>query len=997
MHIYGYGKLENFIVKDLDSFTIFYGENEAGKSTMMSFIHSILFGFPTKNQTELRYEPKRFSKFGGQLVVTFPSGKAVIERVKGKATGDVSVILEDGSRGGEELLQQLLSHIDKGLYQAIFSFNLHGLQHMQGLKNEDLGKFLFSTGALGTDRLLATENALQRELDTLYKPSGKKPFLNEKIAEIKQLHKELKQAEQAQDQYWGYLEEKELLENKINTFQLELANKQSRLVKLMEWRRILPLVIEADDLSKEALSTVDIEFPDGGIQKLDELQWRRITIHNKLNQLTTKIAELKLEIDQTKPQDDMLKSELDINTAVENLPLYEQLIQEEKQLNMQQNQKEQQIVEIQNTLHMKIEEEVVLKCNTSLFMKERTLQAQRVQLQLKEKKHQLDEQFYEAQKELEQIEDAKSKMNAKLLSEQERSELLVQTKHVEQHEIIKQELLSVQNQLNMLNRLAQTDSRQAKSNDQQQLIGKWIFMLLFFGLAIWSIFSGLWFVTALSVALLLYVFIFQGRKVKQATNQFETEIANLTEKQTALEAKLAKGRFPNSEVAKHQLELDNETREQLRILNIRWEQKNDQYEKVLNAYEKWEQDVRKSTISLEELGRELGIPKEIAHHFIHDAFLLIEKLKNVLIEREKLKSRQVFIAQELRRIEARFSTLIQKFIGSEPIPIHNGAYLLKQALKREQEKAILHQEKQLKHRELEAEIQLCQDEKIGLDQAFQHLFSLAKADNEADYRKNAQLHKRKQNVAVRLAEISRQLTDSGIDNEESLTSDFGVDADEVAQQINILKSEQATAQDEVLEIQKRLAEIKYQISLIEEGGTYAELLHLFKLKQAELNEESKTWAKYAIAKDILNNAVERYKNDRLPKLMERAQSYLQELTGQQYMKIHVQKDGSSFLIESYDHILFEPKELSQATSEQVYVALRLALATTLYEKYQFPIIIDDSFVNFDHQRTKKVVDLLCGLKDHQILFFTCHQHLLSHFQTGKLIKLGERDQSFIIK
>jgi uncharacterized protein YhaN len=51
----------------------------------------------------------------------------------------------------------------------------------------------------------------------------------------------------------------------------------------------------------------------------------------------------------------------------------------------------------------------------------------------------------------------------------------------------------------------------------------------------------------------------------------------------------------------------------------------------------------------------------------------------------------------------------------------------------------------------------------------------------------------------------------------------------------------------------------------------------------------------------------------------------------------------------------------------------------LYEKYRFPIIIDDSFVNFDATRTQKMMSLLQKLKQHQILFFTCHQHLLQFF------------------
>ncbi|AIM10347.1 hypothetical protein BAHan_1151 [Bacillus anthracis] len=49
LYIYGYGKLENVEI-DLSMLTVLYGENEAGKSTIRSFMKSILFGFPTRGQ-----------------------------------------------------------------------------------------------------------------------------------------------------------------------------------------------------------------------------------------------------------------------------------------------------------------------------------------------------------------------------------------------------------------------------------------------------------------------------------------------------------------------------------------------------------------------------------------------------------------------------------------------------------------------------------------------------------------------------------------------------------------------------------------------------------------------------------------------------------------------------------------------------------------------------------------------------------------------------------
>ena len=103
MTIYGYGKMHNMTFSNLGKLHVFYGENEAGKSTIRSFIHSILFGFPLKTQNENRYEPKDSSTYGGKItLITKDFGEVIVQRIKGKATGDVTITYQDGRVGQED-------------------------------------------------------------------------------------------------------------------------------------------------------------------------------------------------------------------------------------------------------------------------------------------------------------------------------------------------------------------------------------------------------------------------------------------------------------------------------------------------------------------------------------------------------------------------------------------------------------------------------------------------------------------------------------------------------------------------------------------------------------------------------------------------------------------------------------------------------------------------------------------------------------------------------
>ena len=61
IEIYGFGKWNNVIFDLKQDLQVFYGLNEAGKSTLRQFIYSILFGFAggRGNHKYLQYVPKK--------------------------------------------------------------------------------------------------------------------------------------------------------------------------------------------------------------------------------------------------------------------------------------------------------------------------------------------------------------------------------------------------------------------------------------------------------------------------------------------------------------------------------------------------------------------------------------------------------------------------------------------------------------------------------------------------------------------------------------------------------------------------------------------------------------------------------------------------------------------------------------------------------------------------------------------------------------------------
>lgn len=72
--------------------------------------------------------------------------------------------------------------------------------------------------------------------------------------------------------------------------------------------------------------------------------------------------------------------------------------------------------------------------------------------------------------------------------------------------------------------------------------------------------------------------------------------------------------------------------------------------------------------------------------------------------------------------------------------------------------------------------------------------------------------------------------------------------------------------------------------------------------------------------------------------------------------------------------------LSNGANDQLYLSLRLAFINMIYKEMDFPVILDDAFVQYDDTRTEKAIDLLLSCKFKQLLIFTCQSREKAIFE-----------------
>lgn len=131
LHIDGFGKFHDQSIDFEDSLNIIYGKNEAGKSTLHTFIRCMLFGLErgrgraSKNDLYSKYEPwQNRGSYGGQLRVEHEGKAYRIERNFDKDHKSLAIINETDGCAVEhpsEFLKELLGGLTETTYTNTIS------------------------------------------------------------------------------------------------------------------------------------------------------------------------------------------------------------------------------------------------------------------------------------------------------------------------------------------------------------------------------------------------------------------------------------------------------------------------------------------------------------------------------------------------------------------------------------------------------------------------------------------------------------------------------------------------------------------------------------------------------------------------------------------------------------------------------------------------------------------------------------------------------------
>src|SRR5262249_2623955 len=115
---------------------VFHGPNETGKSTLMSFVRSILFGFDRRGMPK-RYEPLNGGVHGGWLDVRVEQRPIRLERKAGRHVRGAVTVYDGDATGSDPELEKLLGGTTRTLYHNVFAFGLEELEQFHTLQDTE--------------------------------------------------------------------------------------------------------------------------------------------------------------------------------------------------------------------------------------------------------------------------------------------------------------------------------------------------------------------------------------------------------------------------------------------------------------------------------------------------------------------------------------------------------------------------------------------------------------------------------------------------------------------------------------------------------------------------------------------------------------------------------------------------------------------------------------------------------------------------------------------
>ncbi len=1014
LEIEGFGIWKGLNLKDLSGkLTVIYGHNEAGKTTLMQFVRSVLYGF--HQQERARYLPPVYGgRPGGALCLNHRLGEYRLQRyVAPKGSGidreEIGVTDSQGRVQPDHFLGKLLSGIDEAIFTNVFSVGLRELQELGTLNDSEAAQHLYAVAG-GLDRVSLIE--VRRELVV-----SRNRLLHEEKSQC-QIRKLLQRRREHENKIQHYQEEtrcwahRRTDENDLTT-QIEATKENLAQVRdevrvheaamsvQEKWQQRISL---DDRLSKISLAG---RLPYDAVDQLEELK-------KNVRRFSRRQSALRVQMKQL----DRRRKKITLNRVLlKQRARIESLDEQQAWATTVQSQITRIEGEIDELEHkVQLEQErlgdatqdadspPVVSGQAVIKLRESAQAVREAKRRLSALKQRLERGESLRERDAEQLEN--------LLNSRGERDLLAAVETAGKLVELLRRRMELDERLEQLKRHGQDLEeasreqlrRKVLTNHQIGLVGA-VFSLglvllltsVFGWIPVLGFLAGTrWVLAFLGLGCLVGAVVSKSvceqaahsrwKDCQQQRRSMTSQVAQSESERKELDEQLPVGGGPLVVRLKH-AEADLEKLQQL----LPFDAERQASSSALDA------DQQRIAGAVEEFKEARGRWRRLLVSNGLSAALKSEDLVVVARQSRRIRQLQRQIREKSKELEQRkqeISTVTER-IGRllaetgvdgdgrdalEQFEALNGA-LADQVKRVERRGDLKRQHQTLKHRYLK-----CGRHIENLRRRLRSLFSDAGVADEREFRTSAGEASRAYNLRQQRDELTQQIGHAlgSQVSEETITELLGVAGQaDVEQRLEQLWDRQQEHEQDLNALHEKRGQLKASAEQSRlDRRIAAELVDLGCVNE-QLRIAFQRWKMLALASRILDVVCENYEAQRQPETLQEASQHLEQLTDGKYVRIWTPLTEDVLLVQDDQGQSLSAETLSSGAREQVFLSLRLALTAMFSRRgMDLPMVLDDVLVNFDVERSRAAARVLRDFakEGHQIILFTCHEHIMKMFR-----------------
>jgi uncharacterized protein YhaN len=1008
IEIEGFGIWSGLKVERLsDALNVVYGPNEAGKTTLLEFVRTMFYGFSPGRR---RYVPPvHGGRAGGALDVSSPHGQFQIRRhdAADDATGGEQLLLvaADGTRQGEHFVKVLLANVDEAVFNNVFAVGLREVQELAALSDTEAAELLYSLTA-GLDRVSLVEvlRELESSRNRLLDAAGRPCQIGQLLAEREKLRAEIDELGAINHRFYQLAAERDQLHAEVTLLEEE-ANRIERLARTADLAAAVRDRWTQREALDEQLATLGPMkvMPERAVERLDALTARVQKHQERLDRFVRRRGELRREFADLKLNDSLWRQSARIAALREQEPWIAQLQRQIGDL-------EKEIADLSSELVAEGQRLGLDAAAATPDLSSKKLASLRPPARLLSESH---ARWKEAKQAVQMARQSAESLGGQIesaLASRGGAELGAALDQA--GELVSQlrRRLQVDERLDQLGRHQTQLEEQARHWDDRQLlpVGVLIALALVFGIGAMLVLAGLFMpasivgaagwtlailgLSGFGVAAVGKVTIerWRTRRLDACRKQLETlqlQVQQTQEERGTLDARLPRGGGPVASRLQA-AEADLASLEELGPLEAQRGTARHEADAATRRMAEAQETLHAARRRWREALAAAGLPETLtssqARGLMRHGDRIGEMQRRIVQRQEEIARRRA----ELDAIAARWAQLAADAgVPLQSTNLTDQLVELSEAATRQEAVAERREAIRREGRRLRTAADKHDDAVGRLKHRRRGLLIEAGVKDEQEFRQRA--------LDCARAEVLRGQREALA---QEIAAVLGSQCSEDAIGQLLAAADRAQLEARAAELRRRFSEVQEQLrGLLEKRGRLSEQIESLTadrrpaskqldlaVLEKRLADEVRRWQVLAAACDMLDAIREDYQLHRQPETLLEASGYLDRLTQGHYRRVWTPLGERSLRVDDAAGRCLPVESLSRGTREQLFLSLRLALAAGYARRgAPLPLVLDDVLVNFDAQRAKAAAAVLrdFAAAGHQILVFTCHEHLHQLFKS----------------